>query len=107
MIFMNFVFLHQKSINFPLCVFVCVCVCVCECVCECVSVCVCAGGRGEGSWKQDDSTLLSNCTVQSFFLGQSQTRGRDVKLKGGAGNTTGGSITVPLTSCLTGLESAV
>jgi hypothetical protein len=24
-----------------------------------------------------------------------------------AGNTTGGSITVPLTSCLTGLESAV
>jgi hypothetical protein len=25
----------------------------------------------------------------------------------GAGNTEGGSITVPLTSCLTGLESAV
>ncbi len=30
-----------------------------------------------------------------------------VELKVGAGNTKGGSITVPLTSCLTGLELAV
>jgi hypothetical protein len=30
-----------------------------------------------------------------------------IQVKLGAGNTKGGSITVPLTSCLTGLESAV
>jgi len=31
----------------------------------------------------------------------------NVSVKAWAGNTKGGSITVPLTSCLTGLESAV
>jgi hypothetical protein len=49
---------------------------------------------------------LENSQSRTFFAGkESELKLNDAMLK--SGNTKGGSITVLLTSCLTGLESAV
>jgi hypothetical protein len=58
---------------------VCVCVCMCVCMCMCVYVCVCV------------CVCVCMCVYFQAFH---------------SGNTKGGSITVPLTSGLAGLESA-
>jgi hypothetical protein len=52
---------------------------------------------------------IGNCDicVEKKILVINETKGDKIVLKLKGGNTKGGRITVPLTSCLTGLESAV
>jgi hypothetical protein len=45
-----------------------------------------------------------NCESKSYKIGPGETFQQSLIFMGKAGNTKGGSITVPLTSCLTGLD---
>ncbi len=87
-------------------VWVCVClgVCMFGCVCVCLCVCgvcvwVCELNVSAGTWL-GVCVFGCVCVCEMVYVCVCE-------LNVSAGNTKGGSITVPLTSCLTGLESAV
>ncbi len=49
----------------------------------------------------------NSTAIKTSWSGHTATSSKDIWIVAYSGNTKGGSITVPLTSCFTGLESAV